>query len=131
MKPTLTGIDHVHLQVTNRGAAENWYHDVLGFERVEHLMAWAGKTGPLTIQDAGHSIHIALFERETPVTNDVVALGTTGADFLQWIKALEGHGLKLRLADHELAYSLYFDDPWGNQIEITTYDRDFVARELD
>lgn len=130
MRPTLTGIDHVHFCVGNRSAAEDWYRDVLGFERVESLVAWAGKTGPLTVEDPGHRVHIALFERETTVANRVVALGTTGADFLHWIELLESHGLKLRLADHQLAYSLYFDDPWRNQIEITTYDRDLVAPAL-
>ena len=28
--------------------------------------------------------------------------------------------------DHGWSWSIYFADPWGNKLEITTYDYDFV-----
>lgn len=43
---------------------------------------------------------------------------------------LGSHDLDLRIADHKLAYSLYFSDPWGNLHEMTTYERDLVAAQL-
>lgn len=130
MKPKLTGIDHVHLYVADRAAAEAWYHDVLGFVRVEKLMSWAVENGPLTIEDAEGVIHLALFAREVPSKTTAIAFGATGVDFLEWKEHLEGLGLKLRLTDHRLAYSLYFSDPWENMHEITTYERDYVATKL-
>jgi hypothetical protein len=26
-----------------------------------------------------------------------------------------------------MAFSIYFSDPWGHRLEVTTYDYDFVA----
>ena len=130
MTPKLKGIDHVHLHFADRRAAEAWYHDVLGFVRVERLMSWAIENGPLTVEDAEGVIHLALFNREDHPKTTAIAFGATGADFLLWKEHLEGHGLNLRLADHRLAYSLYFCDPWGNQHEITTYEHDHVRAKL-
>ena len=130
MQPRLKGIDHVHLYVTDRVAAEAWYHDVLGFERVEKLMSWAVDDGPLTVEDAAGEIHLALFARKRPSKTTAIAFGATGVDFLAWKDHLEGLGLELRITDHQLAYSLYFSDPWDNHHEITTYERDYVATQL-
>ena len=33
-------------------------------------------------------------------------------------------------ADHELAFSYYFQDPDGNHLELTTYDHETVRRWL-
>ena len=33
MIPAITGIDHVHVYVTNWADAEEWYGKVLGYER--------------------------------------------------------------------------------------------------
>ena len=34
-------------------------------------------------------------------------------------------------ADHELAFSYYFQDPDGNHLELTTYDHEPVRRWLN
>ena len=51
MTPKLNGIDHVHIYIANWSDAEDWYGNVLGFKRVEALMAWAVKDGPLTLEN--------------------------------------------------------------------------------
>lgn len=130
MTPKINGIDHVHVYVGDRQVAERWYADTLGFVRVEELAEWATVNGPLTLQDASGHVHLAVFEKENPPTTATIAFGTDGRNFLEWKSHLEHRGLKLRLADHELAYSLYFNDPWGNYHEITTMDHDFVAARL-
>ncbi len=130
MTPRLIGIDHVHIYVGNWGEAEKWYQVVLGFTRVEALMMWAVKNGPLTIGDPEGNIHLALFERDDHPNTSALAFGASGEGFLAWKSHLESHDLELRIADHTLAYSLYFSDPWGNLHEITTYERDFVAQKL-
>ena len=130
MTPKLNGIDHVHVYVTNWGEAEKWYESVLGFKRVEKFMAWAVKNGPLTLENSEGNVHLALFEREDHPDTCTIAFGATGEEFLAWRAHLEDHGLKLRITDHELAYSLYFMDPWGNLHEITSYDHDYVAEHL-
>lgn len=129
LAPGLTGIDHVHVYVSDRRAAETWYAKVLGFRRVEALMAWATPTGPLTLEDPGGRVHLALFESDKPPTS-TVAFGAEGEQFLAWKTHLEKLGIELRVADHELAWSLYFYDPDGNYHEITTYDTATVSQRL-
>ena len=130
MTPKLTGVDHLHVNVGNWAEAEQWYSSVLNFTRVDALMAWAVKNGPLTIENPEGTVHLALFESAEPESTDVIAFGATGEEFLGWKTHLESHGLKLRVADHKMAYSLYFQDPWQNSHEITTYDHDYVAERL-
>ena len=130
MTPKLNGIDHVHIYIANWSDAEDWYETVLGFKRVDALMAWAVKNGPLTLENPEGNVHLALFERDSHPDTSAIAFGASGEEFLAWKEHLEDHDLELRLADHELAYSMYFSDPWGNLHEITTYERDHVAEQL-
>ncbi len=130
MTPKLNGFDHVHVYVANWNDAEEWYQTILGFKRVDALMPWAVKDGPLTVENPEGSIHLALFESEDHPDTSAIAFGACAEEFLAWKAHLEGHGLELRITDHKLAYSLYFRDPWGNLHEITTYERDYVAKKL-
>ena len=130
MTPRLNGIDHVHVEVSDRAAAERWYEEVLGLRRVERLMVWATEHGPLTMEDADGAVHLALFEVAEPAGESTVAFGASAEGFLAWKEHLEACALPLRLTDHELAYSLYFHDPYGNMYEITTWDRDEIVASL-
>lgn len=128
--PTLTGIDHIHVYVDDRAAAQQWYRDVLGFTPVEAFLFWATPDGPLTLENPEGTVHLALFEsRKFPHTS-AIAFGASGEQFLAWKAHLEGLGIELRLADHDAAWSLYFSDPFDNLHEITTYEHDFVRRHI-
>lgn len=129
MPPKLSGIDHVHVYVSDRSEAAEWYGSVLGLRPVEALMAWATEKGPLTLADAQGKVHLALFQSDK-APNSTIAFGADGEEFLSWKAHLESHSLELRLADHKLAWSLYFSDPFGNTHEITTWDYEFVAERL-
>ncbi len=130
MAPKLSGVDHLHVNVGSWSEAEDWYQSVLNFKRVDALMAWAVKNGPLTVENPEGTVHLALFESDSPKRTDVIAFGATGEEFMNWKTHLEDHGLKLRVTDHKMAYSIYFSDPWKNCHEITTYERDYVAGKL-
>ena len=130
MAPKLKGIDHVHVYVSSWGEAEDWYRDVLGFQRAEALMSWAVKGGPLTLEDPDSNVHLALFERDGHSGSSAIAFGVDGEEFLAWKARLESKGVASTLKDHKLAYSLYFTDPDRNMHEITTYDHDLVAERL-
>ena len=130
MTPNLNGIDHVHVYVANWQDAEAWYEKILGFRRVEKFMVWAVDNGPLTLESPEGDIHLALFEKENHPDTSAIAFGASGEEFLAWKAHFENHALELRVSDHDLAYSLYFSDPWGNLHEITTYDHEHVANAL-
>lgn len=130
MIPTLNGIDHVHVYVRDRAGAARWYEDTLGFRAVDGLEIWSDDPrGPLTVEDRQGTLHIALFESDRPPTS-TVAFRTTAEGFLAWKAHLENRGLALRVSDHTLAFSLYFDDPYGNNHEITTSEHDQVRARL-
>ena len=128
--PTLNNIDHVHLSVTDRERSVAWFAETLGLEVIEALRHWAAEGGPLTIGDRGGHIHLALFERDTFEPSNTIAFGASGNEFLAWKGHLEQQGIATRCADHKSAWSLYFQDPDGNGLEITTAEHALVAAAL-
>lgn len=130
MTPDLNGIDHIHVYVEDRTQAVIWYENVLGFTPVEALKSWAVDGGPLTIGNAGGTVHLALFEKPDHDEGATIAFSTGGNALLAWKTHLESKGIYLTVSDHDLSYSLYFQDPDGNKYEITTYDHDLVRARL-
>jgi catechol 2,3-dioxygenase-like lactoylglutathione lyase family enzyme len=129
--PALDGIDHIHVFVTDRSAAEVWYARVLGLSRVLRLEGWAADGGPLTLADASGRIHLALFERGAQACRSTIALGTSAAGFMAWRAHLAVTlGKAARTEDHQLSWSMYFADPDGNPYEITSYEYDVVGALL-
>jgi len=128
--PPLQGIDHVHVFVRDRAAAVRWYADVLGLAPLPAFAHWASGGGPLTLADAGGTVHVALFESAGAQPNrSTVALGVDGAAFAHWQRHLGAVlGRLPAVHDHGAALSLYFDDPDGNPFEITSFDAQ-AARE--
>ncbi len=125
--PTLERIDHIHVFVRDRAAAEAWYARVLGLRRVPELEVWAADGGPLTLGNTSGekfgSIHLALFERPAQACRSTIALGVSAAAFADWRRHLTGVlGHEPAFEDHGLSWSLYFSDPDGNPFEITSYE---------
>lgn len=121
--PSVQGIDHVHVFVTDRARASDWYERVLGMRPVAHLASWAADGGPLTLADAAGRVHLAVFERPHRPCRSTIAIRVDADAFPQWLVHLQA-ALERRLepVDHGLSWSVYFDDPDGNPFEITTYD---------
>ena len=137
-------IDHVEMFVPNRREAAEWYCDLLGMEVVEGLEKWSDDpNGPLMIGTQSSNTKIALFEGtpqgKGPLTGiHLVAFKVDAPNFRRFIEDLPKNQLrdendqlvtKADVADHGVAYSIYFCDPYGNHLEITSYDyRDSVIR---
>jgi catechol 2,3-dioxygenase-like lactoylglutathione lyase family enzyme len=127
----LSGFDHIHVYVPDREQAAQWFQAVLGFKVVEALRVWAADGGPLTIGDESEKIHLALFERSEFIPSTAIAFAADAKNFMEWKPLLEKRGILARCTDHDLAWSLYFHDPYDNMYEITTYDHPEVSEALN
>jgi len=123
----LEGIDHVALSVRDVERSAQWYIDVLGFER-RHEGMWDGI--PVFIGKGTTSL--ALFptksnERSKSSAGGEVrmlhlALRANRENFLAAQEELKCRGIKFEFQDHEISQSIYFRDPDGHKLEITTYE---------
>ena len=123
----LEGIDHVAMSVRDIEQSTNWYIEVLGFERLHEGM-WNGVP---TFIGKGNTA-IALFpvkshaEPTGPSHEGIqmlhLAFRADRENFLVAQRELEKRGIKFEFQDHEIAHSIYFRDPDGHQLEITTYE---------
>ena len=125
---TLHQIDHVALSVTDVERSIAWYQDVLGLER-RYEDAW----GDCPAMLCAGSTCLALFplpSAESSVrtsgsaqpTMRHLAFRATYADLLEAEKNLQERGIQFEFQNHRIAHSIYFADPDGHQLEITTYD---------
>jgi catechol-2,3-dioxygenase len=129
--PPLRGVDHLHVHVSDRAAAERWYARVLGLTRVQELEVWAVEGGPLTLADRSGTVHLALFERAASARHATLALAVDGPAFLAWRTHLARElPAPPELEDHGLSWSLYFADPDGNPFELTTHAHAELAAVL-
>ena len=129
-------IDHVELFVPDREAAVSWYAEWLGFAAMREHAAWVA-TGPVMITNDGGFTKIALFTGEPQGDADVrgwrrLAFGLDADRFIAFVERYRESGQALNgPVDHHTAWSAYFSDPWGNLLEVTTYDYDAVRDALD
>jgi|GEM_PF-282007 len=134
MNPSFDAIDHLHLHVADRAAAEAWYARVLGLRRLPELEHWAGDGGPLTLSDDAGRLHLAVFERPPQGGTPTIALRVSASGLLDWRAHLRRElGQAPALVEHGESRSIYFADPDGNGFEITSYEREGdgpVLREL-
>jgi catechol 2,3-dioxygenase-like lactoylglutathione lyase family enzyme len=118
-------IDHVAIAVSDVERSIDWYGDVLGMERrhpewgIEPAMVCAGDTC------------VALFAlegaAEAPPGRGAVAMRHLAfradrAGFERAQEELMERGIHFDFMDHETAHSVYFADPDGHRLEITTYE---------
>lgn len=136
-------IDHVEFFVPDQYEAADWYRRNLGLEIVSEYEAWA-VDGPLMIATESGRTMLALFQGEPRGQRPTagfhrVAFRVDGAGFMKFLSGLESaeifdrDGQRLsadEVIDHAKSWSIYFVDPYGHLLEITTYDYDLVAERL-
>ena len=130
-------IDHVELFVPDRHRAAEWYDQVLGFKAIAGYEHWtADPRGPLMISSDDGRTKLALFEGEPQGARDTagfhrVAFSVSADDFMAFLDRLAELDLRddrgdtvtrAGVRDHTGAYSLYFSDPYGHRLELTSYD---------
>jgi len=122
-------IDHVELFVPDRQAAAAWYESVLGLIPIPEAAQWAeDPEGPLMISSDQGKTMLALFqgtpqgERST-VGFHRVAFRVDAKGFLAFVDRTEEMKIgPTRIRDHDQAISIYFDDPYGHHLEVTSYE---------
>jgi catechol 2,3-dioxygenase-like lactoylglutathione lyase family enzyme len=141
----VSGIDHIELLVPDRYEAAGWYHKILGLEILAKYKGWSEPlAGPLMLSSDGGMTKLALFHGQpqqagTPAGIQRIAFRTDGAGFLEFLNRLETLDIRnskgervtrQQTVDHEMAVSIYFCDPWGTRLELTTYDVEAVRETL-
>jgi catechol 2,3-dioxygenase len=119
----LAGLDHVALTVTDLQRAAKWYIEVLGFSRI-HKDVWGDV--PTFVGTGGTGVALFPRQRTTNTKRDDVirhvAFRATRAEFLSAQRELKDRDIPFHFEDHEISHSIYFRDPDGNGLEITTYE---------
>ena len=123
----LEGIDHVALGVRDIERSVKWYVEVLGFERLHEGM-WdgvptfigKGNTGIALFPASPDAKSTSLSHRELRILH--LAFRANRKNFLAAQGELEKRGIDFEFQGHEISHSIYFRDPDGHQLEITTYE---------
>ncbi|MBK9124313.1 MAG: VOC family protein [Chloroflexi bacterium] len=120
-------IDHIALTVRDVERATRWYCDVLGFEH-RYPGLWGGVPAMLFAGDTG----IALFPvraaipKPSPASDTIammhLAFRVDRAGFVKAQDHLSALGIAFEFQDHDISHSIYFSDPDGHRLEITTYE---------
>ena len=124
---TVEGIDHVALEVRDVAASVQWYEEVLGLKR-RYQAAWGDYPAVVGVG----STALALFPVEgdapkPPAGRDVLAMRhlafrVDAANFARAREELTRRQIDSSFQHHGISQSIYFRDPNGHEIEITTYD---------
>jgi catechol 2,3-dioxygenase-like lactoylglutathione lyase family enzyme len=121
----LEGIDHVALAVRNVERSAQWYVEVLGFERRYEGMwngipIFIGKGATAIALFPARNIHESSSARAAKMLH--LAMRADRRNFIAAQNELKGRGIKFEFQDHEISDSIYFRDPDGHELEITTYE---------
>ena len=120
----LEQIDHIALRCASPEATKEWYVNTLGFEHV-----FQGQGGGVPIILRLGSTFLTLFPKkgkEQVLADDrawhLALRAATYRDFESAQTELQSRGVSFQFQDHEISHSIYFFDPDGFLLEITTYD---------
>lgn len=122
----LQGIDHVALAVRDVARSAQWYIEVLGFEH-----RYPGKWDGVPVFVGQGTTALALFavgadDPSRPPRRSIamlhLAFRATNYQFAAAQDDLRARGIAFEFRDHEISHSIYFHDPDGHALEITTYE---------
>jgi catechol-2,3-dioxygenase len=124
----LQHIDHVALTVKDLQGSIAWYKRVLGLEQ-RHEDVWENSPAMLC---AGNTC-LALFAAHTPQPASAPDANTTlimkhlafrvdRENFAKAQASLRDQNIPFTVEDHTICHSIYFADPDGYRLEITTWD---------
>jgi len=118
------GIDHIGLAVRDVQKSVDWYRELFGLERL-YEDVWGNFPGVVGIGDTS----VAFFSMDDPDIKLPVGLPIhhlafrlDRGNFKAAQQTLNQKGIEFEFQDHKIVHSIYFYDPDGHLIELTTYD---------
>jgi catechol 2,3-dioxygenase-like lactoylglutathione lyase family enzyme len=123
----IEAIDHVALAVRDVTRSAQWYAEVLGLERL-HKDKWNGIPVFVGNGDAAVALFPASEEIGSTSSDRAAvrtlhfAFRTDRENFSRAQDELKKRNIPFEFEDHEISHSIYFRDPDGHKIEITTYE---------
>ena len=118
------GIDHVGLAVRDVQKSVEWYQELFGLKRL-YEDVWGNFPGVVGIGDTS----IAFFPTNDPdielpagLPIHHLALRVDQENFNAAQETLRQKGIEFEFQDHVVVHSVYFYDPDGHLIELTTYE---------
>lgn len=123
----LENLDHVALTVSDVERSAAWYCEVLGLER-RHKGVWGSFPAMVGIGDTMVALFPLKGDRPKPppdwktIAMRHVAFRTDRSGFDLARSELRERGIEFEFQDHDISHSIYFLDPDGHELEITTYE---------
>ena len=115
------GLDHVALAVADQQASEGWYRDVLGLGR-EYSAEWGDTPVALMAHGSGLALFRAPADDQRAIGLRHIAFRVDRDNFDLAQEDLGGRGIGFEFQDHGVSQSIYFRDPDGLLLELTTYE---------
>jgi catechol 2,3-dioxygenase-like lactoylglutathione lyase family enzyme len=118
------GIDHVGLVVKDVQRSINWYREILGLKRL-YEDVWGDYPGVVGIGNTS----IAFFPMEDPdaklpIDQPIhhIAFRVDRVNFNKARETLRQKEIEFEIQDQKVVHSIYFRDPDGYLVELTTYE---------
>ncbi len=125
---TVSGLDHAALVVRDLAESKRWYAKMFGFAPLDP------NAGPSSPYIGNATTRLALLEENEERTYVApaiqgprachIAFGTYAVTFLAYQRQLMEAGTRYEKLVHSDCQSIYFSDPDGYLLEVTTYDLD-------
>jgi catechol-2,3-dioxygenase len=125
---TLERIDHIAITVKDVESSLKWYKETLGLEQY-YEGEWNGV--PVMVGKCGTCIAIFKVKGENPLPSSAgkdtsamihLAFRADRINFEEAQTQLTDKNIRFEFSDHKISHSIYFKDPDGHQLEITTYE---------
>lgn len=125
------GMDHIGLAVKDVQKSVEWYRELFGLERL-YEDVWGNFPGVVGIGETS----VAFFPTDDPniplpdgLPIHHLAFRVDRANFKSAKETLRQRRMEFEFQDHQIVHSIYFFDPDGHLIELTTYDLSEISKE--